>query len=495
MRKTILSVLFMVALAAAAQVERPKLIVGLVVDQMRWDYLYRFQDEYGEGGLKRLLREGHSFENTMINYVPTVTAIGHASIYTGSTPALHGICGNNFFIDGKEVYCCGDSTVRGVGSDSKKSQMSPHNLLASTIGDELKLATDFRSRVFGVAIKDRAAILPAGHSADAAYWWDTTVGHFISSSYYMDRLPEWVERFNKQNNTKPRFEIVNDNLGVTMTFRMAEALLENEQLGQRGQTDMLAVSISSTDAVGHQVGIDGPEIHSVYKQLDKDLAHFLDELDRVIGRGQYLLFLSADHGGAHNYNYLQNHRIPAAGMESWSMLKPLNNHLKTVFSIDKDLFYGENMARFYLNHELTAALGLDEERVKGEAAKWLKRDKRVLEVVDFDKAATAALPKIICERIANGRNVDRAGDIICILKPQVVITTDNPEFRGTSHGAWNPYDAHIPFVLMGWNVAHGQSSEQVNITDIAPTICSMLHIEMPNAAIGRPVYSLPCSPR
>ena len=195
MRKTILSVLLMVALAAAAQVERPKLIVGLVVDQMRWDYLYRFQDEYGEGGLKRLLREGHSFENTMINYVPTVTAIGHASIYTGSTPALHGICGNNFFIDGKEVYCCGDSTVRGVGSDSKKGQMSPHNLLASTIGDELKLATNFRSRVFGVAIKDRAAILPAGHSADAAYWWDTTVGHFISSSYYMDRLPEWVERF------------------------------------------------------------------------------------------------------------------------------------------------------------------------------------------------------------------------------------------------------------------------------------------------------------
>ena len=177
------------------------------------------------------------------------------------------------------------------------------------------------------------------------------------------------------------------------------------------------------------------------------------------------------------------------------MLKPLNNHLKTVFSIDKDLFYGENMARFYLNHELTAALGLDEERVKGEAAKWLKRDKRVLEVVDFDKAATAALPKIICERIANGRNVDRAGDIICILKPQVVITTDKPEFRGTSHGARNPYDAHIPFVLMGWNVAHGQSLEQVNITDIAPTICSMLHIEMPNAAIGRPVYSLPCSPR
>ena len=216
-------------LNAQAQVARPKLIVGLVVDQMRWDYLYFYQNEYGQGGLRRLLNEGFSFENTQINYAPTVTAIGHSSVFTGSVPALHGICGNNFWQDDQYVYCCTDTTVRSVGSDSKEGQMSPHRLLTTTIGDELRLATNFRSKVIGVALKDRAAILPAGHSANAAYWWDTSAGHFVTSSYYMDKLPEWVEKFNKANHTAPNYNIKTSNEGVTMTFKMAAAALENER--------------------------------------------------------------------------------------------------------------------------------------------------------------------------------------------------------------------------------------------------------------------------
>ena len=184
------------------RIDRPKLVVGIVVDQMRWDYLYYYFEDYGPDGIKRLLNEGYSCENTMINYVPTVTAIGHTSLYTGTVPFFHGIAGNSFIIDGKSVSSTEDKNEEGVGTDSDAGMNSPRNLRSTTIGDELKQAFDFDCKVYGVAIKPRAAILPAGHSADAAYWWDSEVGHFVTSTYYMDQLPEWVEKFNYNYNRR-----------------------------------------------------------------------------------------------------------------------------------------------------------------------------------------------------------------------------------------------------------------------------------------------------
>lgn len=232
-RKIIVGIiLFGTTLNITAQIERPKLVIGITVDQMRWDYLYYYYNEFGKDGLKRLLNEGFSCENTMINYVPTVTAIGHSSIYTGSIPALTGIAGNDFMINGKSTYCTQDDQVQSVGSNNKDGQMSPHNLLASGIGTVMKIATDYKAKVIGIALKDRAAILPAGHGADAAYWWDTTAGHYVSSTYYMKELPKWVEKFNKDNQQAPGKDVKGSIEGVTMTFKMAEAAVENEQLGQ-----------------------------------------------------------------------------------------------------------------------------------------------------------------------------------------------------------------------------------------------------------------------
>ena len=299
-RILMIAVLCCGAIAAMGQIERPKLVVGVIVDQMRWDYLYYYYEDYGNDGIKRLLREGFSCENTMITHVPTVTAIGHSSVYTGSVPYFTGIAGNGFMIDGKPVSSCDDMSVDGVGTSGKAGHRSPRNMLATTIGDELKQAFDFECKVMGVAIKDRASILPAGHSADAAYWWDSEVGHFVTSSYYMDRLPGWVEKFNRRYNTEPKFDLNTSNLGVTYTFRMAEAILENEKLGQGKYTDLLAVSVSSTDAIGHTYSTRGRENYEVYMQLDKELAHFFNELDKRVGRGNYLLFLTADHGAACN---------------------------------------------------------------------------------------------------------------------------------------------------------------------------------------------------
>ena len=468
---------------SSQKVDRPKLVVGLVVDQMRWDYLYYYYEDFVEGGLKRLVDEGYSCENTMINYVPTVTAIGHASIYTGSTPALHGICGNDFMHKGVWRYCCGDDTVEGVGTNSKAGKMSPRNMLSNTIGDQLRLSNDFRSRVFGVALKDRAAILPAGHSANAAYWFDTSVGHFVSSTYYMEKLPKWVLDFNKHNAMKPGEDPKMKPEGVTLTFKMAEALLENERLGKGDVTDMLTISISSTDAISHEYGTRGAQTIASYKQLDKDLAHLFSVLDRRIGRGKYLLFLSADHGGAHNPNYMRRNRLPADGWDANGMVRSVSKRLKEKYGIDK-LAKGSYSDFIYLDHARIDSAGLDMQEVKREAVAEVLKNDKILYAVDCEHAATAPIPQLIRERIVNGYNRFRTGDIYALPRSQMFTWEFGDDYIGTTHGEWNPYDAHIPLVFFGWNVTHGATSEPTRIVDIAPTVCAMLHIQMPNACIG-----------
>lgn len=489
MKKTLLSILlFLVAIIpSTAQVERPRLVVGLVVDQMRWDYLYYYYNDYGADGLKRLLDEGFSYENTQINYSPAVTAIGHSSIYTGSVPAFTGIAGNWFWENGQPTYCCADTTVKSVGSNSREGQMSPRKMLGTTIGDELHLATDFHSKVIGVALKDRAAILPAGHSANAAYWWDTSAGHFVSSTFYMNDLPQWVKDFNKANHTKPKFNIKTNDDGVTMTFRMAEAAVDNEQLGQTaGQTDMLAISISSTDAIGHEYSTRGPENKSVYLRLDRDVATFLKNLDEEVGKGNYLLFLTADHGASHNYNFLKSHRIPADGWDYDKSVSELNKYLRSQFpSMTSDPVLGEDNYHFFFNDKAYSAE--EKQKVIDASVEYLKQDPQFLYVVDNEKIAVSSIPEPIKSRLINGIFRGRSGEITVVTRPQIFGATVSPDYKGTSHGQPMAYDVHIPFVLYGWHVDHGESTKPVNITDIAPTICAMLHIQMPDAAIGNSV--------
>ena len=489
MKKTLLSILlFLVAIIpSTAQVERPRLVVGLVVDQMRWDYLYYYYNDYGADGLKRLLDEGFSYENTQINYSPAVTAIGHSSIYTGSVPAFTGIAGNWFWENGQPTYCCADTTVKSVGSDSREGQMSPRKMLGTTIGDELHLATDFHSKVIGVALKDRAAILPAGHSANAAYWWDTSAGHFVSSTFYMNDLPQWVKDFNKANHTKPKFNIKTNDDGVTMTFRMAEAAVDNERLGQTaGQTDMLAISISSTDAIGHEYSTRGPENKSVYLRLDRDVATFLKHLDEEVGKGNYLLFLTADHGASHNYNFLKSHRIPADGWDYDKSVSELNKYLRSQFpSMTSDPVLGEDNYHFFFNDKAYSAE--EKPKVIDASVEYLKQDPQFLYVVDNEKIAVSSIPEPIKSRLINGIFRGRSGEITVVTRPQIFGATVSPDYKGTSHGQPMAYDVHIPFVLYGWHVDHGESTKPVNITDIAPTICAMLHIQMPDAAIGNSV--------
>lgn len=484
--KKVITFLFaaVLALPGFSAIQRPKLVVGLVVDQMRWDYLYFYYEHYQDGGLRRLVDDGYSFENTMINYVPTVTAIGHSSIYTGSVPALTGIAGNNFWKDGRRTYCCTDTTVASVGSKSREGQMSPRNLIATGIGDVLKIATDYKAKVFGVALKDRAAILPAGHAADAAYWWDTSAGHFISSTYYMNELPQWVKTTNKEIGVKPGTDVKTSVQGVAKTFQMAEAVLNNEHLGEDSVTDLLAISISSTDAIGHTFGTRGKENHDVYMELDRQLAHFLQVLDHKVGRGNYLLFLSADHGASHNPNVLKAHKIPAGGLETWNNWKPLQERLSQEIGVKGNIIKDEDAGRIYLNRELIEKSGKSLDEVKAIVIKALEQEENILYVVDYDKALTTSIPQPIRERIVNGYNKKRSGDLFYVAKAGWENVSNSPDYVGTTHGQWNPYDSHIPFVLFGWGVQHGQTSEPAYIVDIAPTVCEMLHIQAPNSCVG-----------
>ncbi|WP_068598548.1 alkaline phosphatase PafA [Vaginella massiliensis] len=519
--------------AFSQQVERPKLVVGIVVDQMRWDYLYRYQDRYGKGGFNRLLNEGFSYENTLINYIPTFTAIGHATIYTGSVPAIHGIAGNDFImqLSGEEMYCTQDDSVNGVGSTGKAGKMSPKNLLTSTVTDQLKLATNFRSKVFGVAIKDRGGILPAGHFADAAFWFDGETGNWISSTFYMDKLPNWLVKLNqskftdhylKEWNTlypiktyvnsdaddniyegtfkgekKPTFPrnlkaLQKDNgyglirttpYGNTITIDLAKQVIEHEKLGknEKGITDFLAMSFSSTDYIGHQFGINSIEIEDTYLRLDRELEEFFNYLDQQIGKGEYLVFLTADHGASHNPRYFQDKKGNAGYFEIGEVKKNLNAHLAQLFGAD-ELVRSLYNYQIHLNYPIVEANKINEIELKDAIIKFMEKVDGVSFAVDTERIGYASVPQKLRERIVNGYHKKRSGAIQYIVDPQWYSGKQNS--TGTTHGTWASYDAHIPFVLMGWGIKHGKSYDEVYMTDIAPTISSLLKIEAPNGNIG-----------
>lgn len=481
-------ILFMLALLAsvvcqASSLERPKLVVGIVVDQMRWDYLYRYYDKFRNDGLKRLITEGYNCDNTHYNYVPTVTAAGHCSVYAGSSPAFTGIAGNNFYIDGRKIYCCEDSTVQPVGTTSDAGKMSPRNSMVTSMCDQLRLATDFESKTIGVALKDRAAILPAGHAANGAYWFDKSVGGFITSTFYMTELPKWVQEFNKKYKVDPKTDIYYTSKGVVLTTDMAIAALDGENLGRNKSTDFLAISYSSTDYVGHKYGTRGKEVDDVYLTLDEELAKLFKTLDAKIGKGNYLLFLTADHAGAHNAKFMNDNRMPGGHFSGGSIRKTVNAVLKEKYGQDKIILDAiEN--RLYLNWEVIKKANLDEKKVMKDACEELLKDDRIIYAVPFKDVATANIPPAIKDRIILGYNPQRSGDIQIILRSGY---HGGDYEMGTTHGAWNPYDTHVPFILMGWHIEPGHTNKYATISDIAATICALLKIQMPTGCIGEPV--------
>lgn len=521
------------AFSQTQKLARPKLVVGLMIDQMRWDFLYRYYDRYGNGGFKRILNEGFSNENTFIPYAQTVTAAGHATVYTGTTPAIHGIMGNEWFEKslGRDMYCTSDDSVKVVGGADKAAPQSPKNLWTSTICDELKLATNFKSKVLGIAIKDRGGILPAGHSADAAYWYDSKTGNWVSSTFYMDQLPDWVNRFNNRrvvdslyklnwNTLYPintyvqsdkdenRYEgkyghekapvfphelasLAGKNFGTisatphgnTFTLAFAREAMEAEKMGADDITDFLALSLSSPDYIGHQFGPNSIEVEDTYLRLDRELAAFLNYLDRKVGKGQYLFFLTADHAVAHNTNYLNDRRFPASYVGR-NLTRDLGKALFDKFQV-QNLVIANSNYQLYLNDAVIDSADLDKSDVKEFIIEQLNKDEGILIAFDNEEISEVNLPMEVRERFLNGYNHKRGGDIQMVLKPGSLF--GSPNGTGTTHGSWYPYDSHIPLLWMGWGIKQGKSNITRYMTDIAPTIAAILRIQMPNGAIGQPI--------
>ncbi|NII84018.1 MULTISPECIES: alkaline phosphatase PafA [unclassified Pedobacter] len=519
------------AKAFPAEVARPKLVVGLVVDQMRWDYLYRYYNRYTNGGFKRLINEGFSVENTFIPYTPTYTACGHTCIYTGSVPAVHGIIGNDWYDPEtkKNVYCTEDSSVSTVGSTpSSEGNMSPKNMLTTTITDELRLATNFRGKVIGISLKDRGSILPAGHAANAAYWYQGSTGNWITSTYYMKEVPTWIADYNKlklankfyaknwetlypmntyvnstadekayegkastfphqltQNIDKNFDAIRSTPYGNTITLDLAKLAILSEDLGQDNITDFLAVSCSSTDYVGHAYGPNSVEAEDTYLRLDKDFEEFFNYLDKKVGKGNYTVFLTADHGAAHVPGFMQENKLPSGVVSDRDIANKLNAYLNDKFKVNNVVLKSQNN-QIIFDHDKTDKGDVSFDVIKSASVEFLKRLDGFQNAVDIAKISQSTLQEIQKKMIINGYNARRSGDIYYVLQPNWF----NGGSTGTTHGNWNPYDSHIPLVFMGWGIKPGASNKTHYMTDIAPTLAALLHIQMPNGNVGEPITEI-----
>jgi predicted AlkP superfamily pyrophosphatase or phosphodiesterase len=516
--------------------DRPALVVGIVVDQMRYDYLYRYSKNYSENGFKRLLREGFSCENTHFDYVPTYTAPGHACIYTGSVPSINGIISNDWYdrTSGQSVYCVNDTTVSAVGTTSISGKMSPRRLLSTTVTDELRFATNYRSKVIAVSLKDRGSVLPGGFTANAAYWHDPYKNNWVTSTYYMQELPGWAENFNARRLTdtltaapwelllardkytgstdddtpyegpfktesapvfphdlpvirKEDSELIRKTpFGNTYTLEFAKAAIEGELLGKNRETDFLAVSLSSTDYVGHQFGINALETEDTYLRLDRELAAFIDYLDSRVGRSNYFLFLTADHGACANPEFNADHRIPSAVMEEKPMRDSLRMMLLKQFG-DSSMLVSAGSTGIYLDREKMRKNKLDASKVETACADYVLRFKGVANAWTATDLAKSQSRDGIARLVQRGFHVRRSADVCIQLQPGWI---DWYRKQGTSHGSSYAYDTHVPLLFFGGGVRAGETHRAVSVCDIAPTVASWLDIQEPSGSIGQPVEEL-----
>ncbi len=547
MCRGILSLFFLVFIIqcsiAQSPSDRPKLVVGITVDQMRQEYLYRFYDKFGEGGFKRLINDGFMLKNGHYNYAPTVTGPGHASVYTGSTPATHGIIGNEFYDKQlkKLVNCVEDPLHTPVGNDAGNGDVSPWRMLSSTVTDELKLFTQKRAKVIGISFKDRGAVLPAGHMADAAYWYDNKSGKFITSTYYMKQLPAWVLKFNALNlpdkylsqewktllpieqytesgpddnpyerkfagKQKPTFPYklselrkANGNYELLSytpfandyLTELAKAVMVNEQMGKRDVSDFLCVSYSTTDIVGHMVGPNAVELQDIYLRLDRNLEDLLKKLDAEVGVGKYTVFLTADHAVADVPQFMVVNKMPGGYFNENYVKAKLQEFLATYYP-GRDFIENISNGQIFLNQDAfrqdPKTSGLDMFIVTELIGKFLMTVNGVsnyyteekLRDGDFDEGGIKGL-------FVRGFNSRRSGDILISLEPGWLASGS---IQGTTHGSPYTYDTHVPILFFGQGIKKGSSVRYHSVTDIAPTISTLLSIKFPNGCTGQPIEEL-----
>lgn len=532
------SVLFFAGFFSFAQQQKPKLVVGIVIDQMRYDYLDRYWNKFSDDGFKKIVNGGFNCKNTHYNYMPTYTGPGHASIYTGTTPENHGIIANDWYNKKtkKMIYCAEDTTVKTIGSSSKEGLMSPKNMVTTTITDQLKLNTNFKGKVIGVSLKDRGAILPAGHKADAAYWFEgKNTGKWISSSYYLNQLPKWVQEVNKKNSANtylskpwntllpiaeysesiadnnpyegifkgektPTFPhnlpalrdsnenyslIKNTPFGNNITTEMALAAIVGENLGDDLFTDFLAVSYSSPDYIGHQYGPMSVEVQDNYLRLDQDIAQLLTFLESKFAKNDVLIFITADHGAVDVPQFLIDNHIPAGYFDKKKMVADLKTFCLTKWNAD--LIENISNGNVFLNHEIIAKNNLNTTQIEQNLANYLLTFEGVSQTFTATTLKTTVITENIAANIQRGFNQVRSGDVVYVLASGWI----NAGYStGTTHGSPYHYDTHVPLIWYGNQIPAGETTKKVVIPDIAATLAVLLNINAPSACTGNPIKDL-----
>jgi hypothetical protein len=492
----VLLIFCVAALVRAVTPPSPKLVLAIVVDQFRYDYLTRFRAEY-HAGFERLLTHGAVFTNARYEHYPTVTAVGHSTVMTGATPSMSGIVGNEWYDHeaGKMVTSVSDSTVKPLGGGREGA--SPRRLLVSTVGDELKIARA-GSKVVGISLKDRSAILPAGHMANGAYWFDPHSGNFVSSTFYFPDLPGWVKDYDSsrpadhyrgarwldhtlpQDLSKLYGALEGSPFGNELVESFAERAIRAEQLGQRGATDVLTVSFSSNDFVGHALGPDSPEVKEMSIQTDRTIGKLLQFVDSTVGLARVLVVMTADHGVAPLPEVEAQRKMPGGRMPPGIVQKTIETALAEKYGNGKWLLVPSEYT-LHLNQDLIRQKKLNPREVERTAAEAVRGIPHVFRVYTGALLLSGvAMEDQVGRRVMNGFYGPRSPDLYVLLEPYWLFQSG-----GTTHGTTFSYDAHVPVIFMGPGIKPGRFNEQIMVNDIAPTLATYLSVETPSGSAGR----------
>jgi hypothetical protein len=512
----VLAIVVAIAVLPAAQpADGPaiRLVLLIAVDQFRFDYLRRFQSEFTDG-FKRLLSEGAVFTNANLEHYPTVTAVGHSTMLSGAPPSVSGIVGNDWYDreTASVVTSVFDPAVKSLGAETS-SPASPHRLLVSTVGDELRMVSAAPKgspgapRIIGVSLKDRSAILSVGRGADAAYWWDTKSGAFVSSTYYMRDLPDWVRAFNQHKSWETEtgaawtalaapktvfrqlpadrgadfYEAVYGSpFGNDLLLDFTEELLRREQIGTRKVTDLVSVSFSSNDSVGHTYGPDSPQVRDIAVRTDRSIGRLLADVNKVVGLDHTLVAFTSDHGVAPLPEWLKERGLPGGRMTTAQLFDPVQEALTKAFGEGKWLLATAGSSP-YLDYDLIEKHHVDAAEVRRVAAAAAARVPHVARVYTRDQLLRGEVPNDrIASRVIRGFNAQRSGDLEIILEPYWIRQT-----QGATHGTPYDYDAHIPLVLMGRWIKPGSYADTVALDDLAPTLATIAGVDIPAGSFGR----------
>jgi predicted AlkP superfamily pyrophosphatase or phosphodiesterase len=515
--------------------DKPRLVIGIVVEELKYDQLEKFRDRFGENGIKRLISEGTYFKNASFEYMLTQSAPGHATIATGAEPSFHGIPSDDWYVSLKNelINCTKDINVNSVGGSFEAGMHSPANLLVSTFSDELQMSSNKRSKVFGIGLRESSAIFSAGHAANAAYWFDNTTGTWMSSTYYLNALPTWVNDFNamkfsdsylnsswtlfkpaanyidclpdsnsfeagfnkvnyfpydlKKMRSKNDYSLLRETpFGNSLTSNFAIRLIQNEQLGKDDVTDYLSICFSATDYIGHRFGPSSVEMGDAILRLDDDIKNLLTFLNDSIGKKNILVYFTAAHGISEIPTVLEKNRIPSGYFIQNQALQLLRSYLNAVYG-EGDWVKGYSERQIFLNRTLIEDARLSLDDVQKKVARFLIQFTGVEAAYPFSSFEANDFGNGNLKKIINNFSPQRSGDVIVTLNPGwVEKETDNI----TNHNSPWEYDSHVPLIWYGWTVNRATVTRKVNMTDIAATLSTLCKVPYPNACTGEPMFEL-----